>query len=125
MKHIDELRVFMQEQKFDILSINQTRLGNTIHNNEIEIKGYDLIRKDRNPNGGGVAIYVSSITPYTTCNDLLTNDVEAICLEIKKPKRKRLLISTRYRPSSANIKIFYFFSMSYNVKQITRTKKLS
>ena len=38
IKHIDELRIFMQEQKFDILSINETRLDNPIRNNEIEIK---------------------------------------------------------------------------------------
>jgi hypothetical protein len=53
IKHIDELRIFMHDQKFDILSINETRLDDTIDNNEVEIKGYDLTRRDRNRNGGG------------------------------------------------------------------------
>ena len=52
IKHIDELRIFMHDQKFDILSINETRLDDTIDNNEVEIKGYDLTRRDRNRNGG-------------------------------------------------------------------------
>ena len=38
----------MQNQTFDILSINETRLDNTISNDEVKITGYDLIRKDRN-----------------------------------------------------------------------------
>ena len=46
-KHIEELRIFMQNQTFDILSINETRLDNTILNDEVKITGYDLIRKDR------------------------------------------------------------------------------
>ena len=68
----------MREQKFDTLSINETRLDNNIHNNEVEIREYDLIRKDGNRNEDGVAIYVRSIIPYTTRNDLLINDVETI-----------------------------------------------
>ena len=73
-KHIEELRIFMQNQTFDILSINETRLDNTISNDEVKITGYDLIRKDRNRNGGGVAIYVRRTIPYTDRNDLLTNN---------------------------------------------------
>jgi hypothetical protein len=42
----------MQIQPFDILSINETRLDNTIHYDEVKMTGYDLIRKDRNRNGG-------------------------------------------------------------------------
>ena len=87
IKHIDELRIFMQDENFDILSINETKLDNNIRNEEVEIKGYDRIRKDRNRNGGVVAIYVRNVIPYTMRNNLFVNDVEAICLEVKKPKR--------------------------------------
>jgi hypothetical protein len=55
-----------------------------------------LIRKDRNRNGGGVAIYVRSVIPYINRTELSpdTCTAEAICLEIRKPKRKPLLVST-------------------------------
>ena len=55
-KDVDELRIFMNDKNFDILSINETRLDGTIDNNEVNITGYDLIRKDRNRNGGGCNI---------------------------------------------------------------------
>ena len=104
-KHIEELRIFMQYQTFDILSINETRLDNTIYSDEVKITGYDLIRKDRKRSGGAVAIYVRRTIPYIDRNDLLTNNAEAICLEKNKPKTKALIISTWYRPPSASIEL--------------------
>ena len=107
-KHIEELRIFMQYQTFDIPSIDERRLDNTIHSDEVKITGYDLIRKDRNRNGGGVAIYVRRTIPYIDRNGLLTNNVEAIRLEINKPKTKALIISTWYRPPSSSIELLKY-----------------
>jgi hypothetical protein len=50
--------------------INETRLDSYIYNSEVEIAGYDLIRKNRNRNGGGVAIYVRSVIPYINRTEL-------------------------------------------------------
>ena len=50
-KHIEKLRFLMQDETFDMLSINETRLDNTIHSDKVEITSYDLIKKDRNRNG--------------------------------------------------------------------------
>ena len=55
-KHIEELRILINEMNFDILCINETRLDKTIKNSEIGLQGYDLTRRDRNRNAGGVAI---------------------------------------------------------------------
>ena len=63
-KHIDELKLFMKELSFNILCINETRLDNTINDNIMKILGYDIVRRDRYRNGGGVAIYVRSIISY-------------------------------------------------------------
>ena len=40
----------------------------------------------------------------------MTNNAEAICLEINKPKSKALIISTWYRPPSANIELLDYFN---------------
>ena len=48
--------------------------------------------------GGGVAIYIRSCIPYIIRTDLNTDNAEAVCLEIRKPKVKPLLVSTWYRP---------------------------
>ena len=35
LAHIDELKVFVSNQKLDIITINETKLDNTIHDNKI------------------------------------------------------------------------------------------
>ena len=51
--HIDQLRILLVHNKIDILSINETKLNETIRDNEINISGYDIIQRDRITNGGG------------------------------------------------------------------------
>ena len=57
---MDELELFMKEISFDILCINETRLDNPINDN-LKIPGYDIVRRDRDRNGGGVPIYIRAI----------------------------------------------------------------
>ena len=80
IKHIGELRIFINKTSFDVLCINETRLDQTIKNSEVEVHGYDLVRHDRNRNGGGVrvAIYIREIIPYSERNSLIPDNIEAI-----------------------------------------------
>ena len=55
------------------------------HYCEVEIEGYEIIRLDRNHNGGGVCFYVRNCIDYTVRDDLLCNDLEILTLEIRKP----------------------------------------
>ena len=98
----------MHEVSFDLISINETRLDDSIHNDEVKIPGFDIVRKDRNRNGGGVAIYLRNTIPHTVRDDLIPTDtdIEAICLEINKPKIKPMLLSTWYRPPDSSIELF-------------------
>ena len=61
IKHFDELLIYMHDKPFDILTLNETRLDDSILNSEIKISGYDIVRRDRNRNGGGVAMYIRSV----------------------------------------------------------------
>ena len=54
LKHIDELQVIIAEMTGQILSINETKIDNSVPDNEIRISGYNIIRKDRNRKGVGV-----------------------------------------------------------------------
>ena len=47
MKHFDELLIYMQDKPFDILTLNETRLDNSISDSEVKIPGYDKVRRDR------------------------------------------------------------------------------
>ena len=61
MAHIDELRVFMQDSKIDVLAINESKLDSSISDHEVYIPGFEIIRKDRMVNGrkgGGVCLYL-------------------------------------------------------------------
>jgi hypothetical protein len=53
-KHIDELRVIMLNNPLDILATNESKINESISDDEISVSGFHLIRKDRNRHGGGV-----------------------------------------------------------------------
>ena len=42
----------------DILARQETKLGQKHRDSELRIDGYTLFRRDRNPDGGGVALYI-------------------------------------------------------------------
>ena len=95
--HIDQLRILLAHDEIDILSINETKLNETISDNEVSISGYDIIRRDRITNcGGGVCFYVKSSINFTIFP----------CLEIQKPRSKPFVVATWYRPPDSPIGIF-------------------
>lgn len=63
-KHKEELAIFISKQPFIIFCLNETGLDWSIDNSEVEIPGYNLVRKDRNWNGGGVGIYLRNVIPH-------------------------------------------------------------
>ena len=61
MKHIDELRILLADCPVDVLSINETKLDNSIQDCEVYIPGYEIVHRDRNRNGGGVCFYMGRL----------------------------------------------------------------
>jgi exonuclease III len=111
VKHVEKFRIFIHEQPIDILCIDKPRLDNSISSAEVEICGYEIVRRDRNRNGGGVAIYLCNNIPYIERSDLIPENVEALCLEVRKPKSKPVLVSTWYRPPDWNIELLECFEI--------------
>ena len=66
----------MRDEPFDILTLNETRLDSSILDCEVQIPGYDIIRSDRNRNGGGVAMYIRTVIPYIIRKDLSQDTLE-------------------------------------------------
>ena len=65
--HIDKLRVFMSNNKVDILCINETKLDSFINDNAVHIPNFEIIRRDRRTNGrhgGGICIYIRNNINY-------------------------------------------------------------
>ena len=48
----------LYKNQIDCTGLNETRLNETIKEQEIHINGYQIIRNDRNTDGGGLAFYV-------------------------------------------------------------------
>ena len=57
-KYIDEIRLLLYDKKLDVLALNETRLDSSISDELLAIDSYDIIRADRNRNGGG-CVFIS------------------------------------------------------------------
>ena len=113
VKHIDEMRILLESKSIDILLINESKIDDTVLDNEIHISGYNIIRNDRNRNGGGGIMYLKQCLSFTERNDLVVDSLEIICVEIKKPYNKSFLVCAWYRPPNSNTNLlddFFFFT---------------
>ena len=86
--------------------MNETRLDGSIDNCVIKIEGYNLIRKDRSREGGGVAIYFRDHLNVKEHNDLVPENIEAVCIEVIQVKSKPVLVTSLYRPPNTKAEIF-------------------
>ena len=68
----------------------------------VAIHGYNIYRKDRNANGGGVAVYIQNHIPVKLRYYIMLNTVEVIWLQVHLPHLKPILVGSSYRPPSAN-----------------------
>jgi hypothetical protein len=112
--HIDQLRIFIHSLRsnIDVLAINETKLDSSITNNEISIRGYDVVRRDRQHhgrNGGGVCLYVKSNLNFKFIDDLANKDLELIFVQISNPCSRPFLVGTWYRPPSFELHLFPLF----------------
>ena len=86
--HLDELKLFIETNKPDIIGISETKLDKGVNDYDEGISGYIVIRKDRNCYGGGVLMYISESLYFNHREDL---DFD---VEIKVGKYKTFLVTT-------------------------------
>ena len=82
-KHIDELRILLDDYSIGILSLNETKLDESIKSCELHNQGYELIRHDKDRNGGGVCFYLKTSINFVVRSDLSVVNLEHLCLEIR------------------------------------------
>ena len=105
-KHLDEIRLLLHDKYLDVLAVNETRLDSTISDGIVSIEGYDLLRADRNRNGGGVCIYIRRHINYENRPDLVPTGLEAVCVEIKQANSQSFIVSSIYRPPCSASEVF-------------------
>ena len=74
--------------------------------NTVNIQGYEIFTKNRDREGGGVALYCRDNLTVINRTDLVPVELEAVCLEVIKPKFKPILIVSVYRPPNTSIELF-------------------
>ena len=106
---LQEERLLLDGQHIDILAINETRLDRSISDQDVNVVGYDVIRRDRTVNGrfgGGVCFYIRSNINYVVREDLDNELLETLSIEIRKPNSKPFVVTSWYRPPNSPIEPF-------------------
>ena len=104
---IEELRTLAFNTNISVLLITETKLDNTVSNEELKIDSYSLLRSDRNKNGGGVACYIKNYVAHNRKSSISEN-IENIVLDILLPKSKPIVVGIIYRPPNQVDFISYF-----------------
>ena len=102
MNKLEEMKILALKTNAAVMCITETWLDDSVTNNEIEINGYQVIRKDRNRNGGGVCMYIKSCLTFNQRNDVDTDGLEVIWCEVLLPKTKPVIVGCCYRPPQQN-----------------------
>ena len=97
----------VERNDFDIITLSETHLLNSSYNDNnslFEIPNYTFIKRNRNNGkGGGVAVYIKTNLKWERRQDLETDSVECICLQIFEKNAKSFLVTVFYRPPSGSI----------------------
>ncbi len=101
LKHMDELRILISNSTIVILAINESKIDDSVFDNEINIIGYNMIRNDRNRSGGGVVLYIRHTISFSERKDLVPEPLEMICIEVRRPHKMAFLVSAWYRPPNS------------------------
>ncbi|XP_033107617.1 uncharacterized protein LOC117109396 [Anneissia japonica] len=103
----DNFKHLIENNSIDVIVLNETRLDNTISDRDVNINEYDIYRKDRNREGGGVAMYINCNGGFThnLRNDLMDSELKMI-VEIRRPNTKPILVLAWYRPPNSEMSVF-------------------
>ena len=101
LSKIDEVRDIIIKTKPTIFGVSESKLDDTVSDNEIHIDGYVIIRSDRNRHGGGVACYIKEDICFNV-NPILSKEIEGVLFDILLPKTRSITVGVFYRPPDQN-----------------------
>ena len=104
-----ELELYLKENKFDIVALNETFLTKKI---DFKIQGYDTIKSDRSTGArGGVAFLVKHglviNKEYRNADFNIITDNEALVIDLDLSNNQNLMLATIYCPNgNPNLRLF-------------------
>ena len=99
LNKIDELRYIARSSNAAVIGITETKLDNTVYNSDVTVDGFNIVRNDRNRNGGGVACYIRNNICFNRKN-CLSDNIENIFIDLLFPKTKPISVGIIYKPPS-------------------------
>ena len=81
LKNIDELRHLNARICPDFCASSEKHI--MIHDSEVKIDGYNIVRKDRDRHGGGVAAYIKTNLNFIVHHDLMSDELELLSIELQ------------------------------------------
>ena len=104
-------------------AVNTTCLDKTVSDAIASIKGYRLYRKDRDCNGGGVAIYIKESRPEPKLK-IISDELEVIVLEVSHSNFARSFhVICWYHPPTACIDYAIFEELEKILKRLESDEK--
>ena len=100
----EEIKEWLAQKAFDILSIQETKIDRTFPNPQFCVEGFKLFRRDRVKGGGGIAVFISDNTIPTTRKVACTH-LEAPLFDLRIGQRQFALLSA-YKPLSVDNNTF-------------------
>ena len=101
---LDDLRAACLVHSPDIICITETWLDETISNHELCLQNFDIVRRDRNRQGGGTLIYINNSYSHSHVFSG-PDDLELIVLTINNSVFNTAL-GLFYRPPNSSSSIF-------------------
>jgi hypothetical protein len=101
---IDEVREVVRPRgEFQFISIVETWLHNHIHDNVVNLQGYNLIRRDRTSGQhGGVCMYIEDAIDFERLDEISNDLFEVLWINMRMSRLPRgfsnLVIGTVYHP---------------------------
>ena len=117
-KRLEVMARLDHPQPLDFLTVTETFLSDDILDAEIIPDGFQVYRRDRNRNGGGILVAVRNSIPSMRRMDLET-DCEVLWVQLSLPQIPNLLIGTFYRPPSSTT--MYIGELANSLAQIPLT----
>lgn len=91
---------------YDIVCLQETFLTSSVADGDVNIPGYELLRRDRRTHGGGVAIYYRSNLCLVPKPELHTDNNHEVSWFMVCTTLGRLFLACVYRPPTADCSIF-------------------
>ena len=106
LPHLDNFCLLVDDEKPNIMCINETKPDSSIDDSLIQIDDYVIVRKDRNAHGGGVALYIHQNVQFELRKDLICEELESVTVQIKNGKFKPFFVTSIYRPPGKPVSYF-------------------